>query len=401
MTDLLRPLTGKMSDEERAMLVAAIEHDARQLQHSTEMGLRALRLITTDLSARRFEDANFDHILWRMTAELSSVQVAIRQVMAAEQDLVDAIRLEFDQTRPTVRVIRADVLMDHASKSNRSLAGDVSVRVAASRLTLLSDERWVQRILNNLIANALWHSDGSKIFVGARRRGEDIVFEVRDNGRGMTADEVAGVFNPIKAPPLSPVSHPAARSGLGLYSARLFASRLGGSVDCNSAPGRGSLFRVRLPGPVGLAERQPRTCGVEAARVARNKMVAVLDEDLSVLRTAERVFGSFGVEVYADHDPLRWLNVVTDLKRMPDLFLVGYQLRGQDCSAQIDVVRRKWREQRPKVIVLTGNAGNGQVLRASAQAPVLRKPLSEGDLIWLLGILADERELPKAGIVCR
>ncbi|MGB3428074.1 MAG: sensor histidine kinase, partial [Burkholderiaceae bacterium] len=234
MNDRLRLLTGKMTDEERGTLVAAIDHDARQLQHSTEMGLRTLRLITTDLRARRFNEASFDPLLRGMTVELASVQVAIRQVMAAQQDLVDAIRLEFGHTKPMVRAIRADELMERACKSNRGLAGNVELRCAASRLTLLSDERWVQRVLNNLIANAVWHSDGTKIFVGARRRGDDIVFEVRDNGRGMTAEKVAGVFDPIKAPELSPLCHPPARSGLGLYSARLFVDRLGGSIDCIS-----------------------------------------------------------------------------------------------------------------------------------------------------------------------
>ncbi|MGB2819103.1 MAG: sensor histidine kinase, partial [Burkholderiaceae bacterium] len=336
MSDLPTPLTGKMTDEERARLVAALDHDARQLQHSTEMGLRTLRLFTADLSARRFDDASFDLLLKRMTVELSSVQAAIGQVIAAQQDLVDAIRFGFGETTPTVRAIRADELMKRACQSNRGLAENVEIRCSASRLDLLSDERWLQRVLNNLIANALWHSDGSKILVGARRRDNDIVFEVRDNGRGMTADKVAALFEPSTAPSLSPISHPAVRSGLGLYSARLLVARLGGSLSCVSAPGQGSLFRIRLPGPVGIVDREPRISRIDAAEGARNKLVAVLDEDHSVLRSTERVFGALGVEVYADHDPLRWLNVVTDLDRMPDLFLIGDQFRGQNCSVQIE-----------------------------------------------------------------
>ena len=388
-----------MTPEERARVVVALDHDARQPQHAIEMGLRNLRLIVSDLEAGRVDAESQAALLHRMRAELASVQAAIRQVVDTQQDLVDAIRLEFDDTRPSPRTIRADDLIERVCKSNRGLAGAISVRGAHSRLTFVSDERWVERILNNLIANAVWHSDGNKIFLSARRRGGDIVFEVRDNGRGMGAEKVARVFEPLKAPMLSPIGQSAARSGLGLYNVRLFTERLGGTVDCVSEPAKGTLFRVRLPGPVAIAAPQPRATDGTAARKARNKMVAMLDDDVQVLRTTERVFEGLGIEVYADHDPLRWLNVVTDLKRMPDLFLLDFQLKGQDCSLQLDIVRRKWGDQKPKVIIVTGHTRNPNLLRLAQTVPVLQKPLSDPKFDLILEVLAGQRELPEAGFL--
>jgi CheY-like chemotaxis protein len=392
-------LTGALSPEERATVVVALDHDARQPQHSIEMGLRALRLITADLKARRFDDATYDALLQRQTAELASVQAAIRQVVDTQQDLVDAIRLEFDDTRPLPRTIVADDLIERARKTNRALAGHIELRTAPSRLTFVADERWVERVLNNLIANAVWHSDGTKIFVGARRRGGDIVFEVRDNGRGLSADKVARVFEPIKAPTLSPIGQSAARSGLGLYNVRLFTERMGGSVDCISAPNRGTLFRVRLPGPVACFQpkRRPREGG--AVDAARDKMVAILDDDGAVLRASERVFEALGIEVYADQDPLRWLNVVTDLKRMPDLILLDYQLKGQDCSLQLDILRRKWGEQKPRIVVVTGHPRNPSLARIARSVPVLQKPLTEPKFDLILEVLAGRRVLPESGFL--
>ena len=123
-----------------------------------------------------------------LQAELASVQAAARQIVDTQQDLVDAIRLEFDDTRPTPRTVRADDVISRAVKSNRVLAANVTLHGAPSRLAFVADERWTERILNNLISNAIWHSGASHILVGARRRGDDIVFEVRDNGRGMPQD---------------------------------------------------------------------------------------------------------------------------------------------------------------------------------------------------------------------
>jgi signal transduction histidine kinase len=321
-----------MTSEERARIVVALDHDARQPQHAIEMGLRNLRLIASDLEAGRVAPESMGALMQRLKVEIASVQAAARQIVDTQQDLADAIRLEFDDTRPVPRTIRADELIERVRKSNRALAASIKLRAASSRLAFVADERWVERVLSNLVSNAIRHSGGDRILIGARRRDEDIVFEVRDNGRGMAPDKVARVFEPLKFPSVSPIGYSAARSGLGLYNVRLFTERMGGTVDCVSAPGRGTLFQVRLPGPLDRIERPLRLRSSPVAYQARNKVVAVLDDDKQVLRTTERLFEQLGIEVYADHDPLRWLNVVLDLKRMPDLFLLDFQLKGQDCS---------------------------------------------------------------------
>lgn len=389
----------QMTTEERARLVAAIEHDLRQPQHSIEMGLRTLRLVVTDLRARRFNESTFDSLLHRMTAELSSVQAANRQATDTQQDLFDAIRFEFEATPPQSRTLRADDLIERVSKSNRCLAGDIQVRGIRSRLGFVSDERWIERVLNNLVGNAIWHSRGRRIVIGARRSGSGIAFEVRDDGCGMPPDEVARVFEPLRPPALSAIESSAARSGLGLYTVRLFAERLGGRVDCSSCVGRGTLFRVTLPGPVTTMEPMPRLRESPSAEAARNKFVAILDDDLFVLRATERAFESLGVEVYADDDPLRWLNVVTDFKRVPDLILLDFQLGKQQCNLHLDIVRRKWLGQRVPVIVVTGHADHPGATCVSRLAPVLQKPLSDQKFNLILDVLAGVRPLPDAGFL--
>lgn len=392
-------LTGAMSAEERARVVVALDHDARQPQHAIEMGLRNLRLLVGEMAEGKAASIFQDELVQRLQAELASVQAAARQIVDTQQDLVDAIRLEFDDTRPTPRTVRVDDVISRAVKSNRVLAATVKLHGVPSRLAFVADERWTERILNNLISNAIWHSGASRILIGARRRGSDIVFEVRDNGRGMQQDKVDRVFDPLKLPAFAPAGYSAARSGLGLYNVRLFTERMGGTVECKSAPGLGALFRVRLPGQVQRLNAKPLIRNRRSAQGYLNKIVAVLDDDEQVLQTTARLFESLGIEVYADSDPLRWLSVVTELKRMPDLFLLDFQLKGQDCSLQLDIVRRKWGEARPKVIVVTGHADNPALQKISASVPVLRKPLSDPHFELILDVVSGTRSLPEAGFL--
>jgi CheY-like chemotaxis protein len=174
---------------------------------------------------------------------------------------------------------------------------------------------------------------------------------------------------------------------------------LGGSIDCISSPNRGTLFRVRLPGPVDRGEKLPRVNHLPAAVGVRNKLVAILDDDPGVLRSTEHALEALGIEVYADHDPLRWLSVVTDFTRAPDLIILDFQLNGHSCSLQIDIVRQKWGDQSPKILVITGECQSEQLNVVSRSAPVLRKPLLEHGFDVILEVLAGHRDLPSSGFL--
>lgn len=400
MTNGLRSrLTGTMSVEDKALVVVALDHDACQSKHSVEMGLRTIRLIASELESRELDEQDLASLGNRLKAEVTCVDAAIHQVMDTQQDLIDAIRLEFDDTRPCLRTVRADELIERVRRSNKSAAGDVELSSPGTRLIFVSDERWVERILSNLLSNAVLHSGCSKVLLGARPVGGDIVFEVRDNGRGIAPDKIAHVFEPTNGLPVRSAGQSVARSGLGLYNVRLFTERLGGSIGCISSPGRGTLFRVILPGPVDRVERSPRSSRFGAAIGIRNKLVAMLDDDVAVLRSTERALQALGVEVYADHDPLRWLSAVTDLRRVPDLILLDLQLNGHSCALQLDVVRRKWGDQKPKILVITGDSQSKDLTAVSQIAPVLRKPLVEKKFDLVLEVLAGDRELPASGFL--
>lgn len=389
----------QMTPEERARLVAALDHDVRQPQHSIEMGLRTLKLLTAELRARRFNEESLDTVLQRFTLELTSLQAAHRQVVDLQNDLLDAMRLEVDEPTPRSRVISADDLIDRICRSNRVHADEIELRGGRTRLTFYSDERWVERILNNLVTNAIRHSHATKVLLGARARNDEIVFEIRDNGDGIAADKLSEVLRPPRSDGLSNMNLLRARRGLGLYNVKVLAERLGGRVQCMSLPRKGSLFRVSFPGPLGLSEPRQRAQVSAAAIAVRNKVVTILDDDPVVLRSTERLLSQLGVEVYADNDPLRWLCVVTDMGRPPDLIILDFQLGGHDCSLQLEIVRRKWGTSQLKVLVLTGASPTPALLRVANEAPILKKPLTEEKIELIVNALAGRRELPSRGFV--
>ena len=166
-------LTGAMTPEERARVVVALDHDVRQPQHAIEMGLRNLRLLAGELEEITSGAGSCDELAKRMRTELASVQAAARQIVDTQQDLIDAIRLEFDDTRPTPRTIRADDLINRIVRMNRVLASSTTLHGAPSRLAFLggralgradTEQPCLQR------AMALWRREDPDRSASTRRR---------------------------------------------------------------------------------------------------------------------------------------------------------------------------------------------------------------------------------------
>jgi two-component system CheB/CheR fusion protein len=111
---------------------------------------------------------------------------------------------------------------------------------------LVTDGGKLRQVLINLCGNAVKYTERGEIRLGVRRKEERIVFEVRDTGIGIALEHQARVFDRFWQ-----VDSASTRSfggmGIGLAAAREFSRLLGGDVEVESEPGRGSTFRVWLP----------------------------------------------------------------------------------------------------------------------------------------------------------
>ena len=133
---------------------------------------------------------------------------------------------------------------------------ETSVALDADPIVVETDPRRVERILSNLVENAIEHG-GNDVGVRIGRNARDAFVEVRDRGPGITPDQLRQVFERFYK---ADQARAGSGSGLGLAIALENARLLGGGIDAWSDLGDGSRFTLRLP----VARPLPRGAGADA-----------------------------------------------------------------------------------------------------------------------------------------
>jgi CheY-like chemotaxis protein/anti-sigma regulatory factor (Ser/Thr protein kinase) len=258
----------------------------------------------------------------------------------------------------------------------------LSFRGPAVPIRLLADGRRVRQILVNLLSNAVKFTPAGgsvALSVTAEERERVVRFEVSDTGPGIAPEDLPRLFQPFTQLDTR-LSREHAGAGLGLALVRSLAELHGGRVEVESAPGRGSLFRVVLPwrqpgARVSGGPRAPETVPVPPPSPARPAPVRVLlVEDDDANRT---ILGEFlrtrGFEVEEAATGAEALDLAVCGPH--DLVVLDIQLPGMD-GFEVLARLRALPGRQPAVLALTAlamSADRERILAAGADA-YLAKP---------------------------
>ena len=161
-------------------------------------------------------------------------------------DLLDLDRLQRGIIAPQRRPTDVAALVEQAVRESDLLVGR-TVEVDASPIEVLLDAAKVERIVENLLANAARHTpEGTCVWVRVRPQKEGALIVVDDEGPGVAEDLRSVIFEPFRQGPGTPNHSPGV--GVGLSLVARFAELHGGRAWVEERPGGGASFRVYLPG---------------------------------------------------------------------------------------------------------------------------------------------------------
>jgi signal transduction histidine kinase len=177
---------------------------------------------------------------------LTTIERHARELYTVLTGALDLVRLERQAGETTAEPFAvSEVLRELCTGSLADRAThDVTLRWHADPATpaLTSDRFRVRQVLQNLIDNALRHTEHGEVAVTAAPHERRVRLEVADTGSGIAPADLPHVFAPFKTG-----SRGRTGSGLGLYIVKRFCESLGGEVHVASTPGMGTRFTVDLP----------------------------------------------------------------------------------------------------------------------------------------------------------
>jgi signal transduction histidine kinase len=350
----------------KSQLLAAASHDLRQPLH-------ALGLYTAALAARAVNSE------WHPL--VTSVQRAVAVLETQFEQLLDLSRLEGGALTPSLARVNLAALLARVARdfAPQAEARGLSLRVAPTRLAARSDSALLERVLRNLVANAIRHTERGGVLIGTRFRGPAIAIDVIDTGTGIAAEHRERIFEEFYQVRDHRTSRSTAGMGLGLAIVRRLALLLGHRVEVASTVGRGSRFRVLVaPAPLqgdrsaAIAGRcmRPSASGLSGA------LVAVIDDDDAAVDAMSALFATWDTQTAGGRDADSLLRVLAASGQVPNLIVADLRLAGgQDGIAAIHRVRDELGEAVPAFLVSGDTSGTAEQAARAVGLVMLAKPV--------------------------
>jgi two-component system, sensor histidine kinase len=385
---------------------AAISHDVRQPLYSLSLLAGTATSAMSDAQRQKLQQ-NIQHSVGMLDSLFTQLLQVSQLDAGALQPNMQAIELK--------AFIQATVQTFSVQLEQKK--GKLSLDIVDARV--MADPVWLQRIVLNLVGNALTHASPyappTMLRVSAINSGEHIVLSVQDNGPGIAPTEQEKIFEEfyrISSVPKSAQTTAAQTTplqtlerysfGLGLPIVRRLARAMGSDVLVQSQPGQGSTFSLQLtvaPPPLSessLAHAHERadTQVMEAVAMPSSSsllngaLIGVVEDDENVGHALHTLLESWGAKAYwvrHSEEALQWQTPL-------DALVVDYQLTPQDPmnGAQVaTALRQRWqRNSKPPLPVLVASSLNLNA-QQTAGFDALVKPLTPMKLrAWLLNALA-------------
>ena len=367
----------------KSRFFAAASHDLRQPLHALSLFVAALKAHNQQPEAQTLID-NIE----ASTAVMELLFNALLDISQLDAGAIAAHPVHF----PLQKMLRDLDQQFSALAEEKGLR----LRFRPCNVTLYSDPLLLERILINLIANAIHYTDDGGVLVGCRRRGRMVRISVVDTGRGIPPDQQESVFHEF-VQLHNPARDRSKGLGLGLAIVSRLARLLGHRMDLRSRPDHGSVFSIDVPcGDARLI--QPPTVASAPGHLPDDALVLLVDDESAILRGMAELFDSWHIDLvtaYSAAEAEQWLD---SIGRVPDVIVSDYRL--PDDTDGIEVIarlRQKFGRDIPAILV-TGDTAPDTILRISqAGFPMLHKPLRPAKLRALLTHLIQQARAPAVG----
>ncbi|EIJ34065.1 ATP-binding response regulator [Thiothrix nivea] len=345
--------------------LAAASHDLRQPLHTQGLYLDAIESFV--------HPKGVGHLgaLRKTNAALSSLFDSLLDVSRLNAGIVEAAPIHVCLNRVLLRL--RDEFQPHAARKGLFL------KLECENLPVFTDPVLLERIVRNLLANAIRYTHAGVIALSCHQVGKDQVrVLVSDTGIGIPEHEQPHIFDEYYQLD-NPERDRSKGLGLGLAIVKKLCQLLDISITCQSAVGEGSTFTLHVPlGDAELVRQERKPAQIIPLEGVR---VLVIDDEPDILASMGHLLGSWGCLPITAESATEALQTIDRSGLQPDLIIADYRLRaGQTGAEAIATIHRHCQRAIPAMIV-TGDTSRERLREANASGLyLLHKPVAPGQL---------------------
>jgi signal transduction histidine kinase len=364
------------ANQAKSRFLAAASHDLRQPMHALGLFAAAVRAHVNAAQGAGIVD--------KMEQAIGSAEVMFNAML-------DVSRLDAGVLVPDLKTFAVGELLRRLADeyAPRAQALGLRLRVRPCPHWVLSDAALLERVLRNLISNALRYTRHGGVLVGCRQREDHLAIEVWDTGMGIPPDKLDVIFEEFYQLG-NPQRSKANGLGLGLSIVRRISKLLSHPVTVTSRVGQGSRFVIKVPSGVPQARHAalPDLGKADDAALI-GAVVLVIDDEWSALESIQLVLKQWGCHVLCAQTGPQALDLLKSLEQAPDIVLSDYRLRhGETGIAAVNAIQGEFGPI--PAALITGDTAPHRLHEATASGyALLHKPVNPGQLkALLIGLMA-------------
>lgn len=356
----------------KTVFMAAASHDLRQSMHAVTQYLAAI--------ARHNQDAKLD-------ASITGAGQAVDAMGKLLEAVLEISKLMSGAVTPKPDVFSLDDLgaRRHSYFEPLAVAKGLVLDVGIEpNLLVRTDRMLLDRVIGNLLHNAISYTARGRVVVRVGRRGGLVRIRIADTGGGIARAERERVFEPFYQLG-NPGRNRQLGFGLGLAIVREHVKLLGLGLRLTSRVGRGSIFTITLPLCADRRRYARSPVTTDDAASLRNHvadaLIVLIDDDDMSLRATETTLQAFGCRVVVGHDADEALEALDAVAACPAAIVSDYRLEGATGLEAVACVKahcslRFGSAARVAVLIVSGETSPDELAKVHASgAQMLHKPV--------------------------
>lgn len=348
----------------KSRFLAAASHDLRQPVHTLSLLSATLNRRANDDKTKAISLAMEDAIK-ALSAELDS----LLDISKLDAGVVALKRTNFDLRECLERLVNE--LQARFALVENSLRLD-----SPDSVFCYTDQTLLERIVRNLLENAVIHTNNCEVLVRVETAGNFIRLSVSDTGNGIPVEEQERIFEEFYQIN-NPERDRSKGLGLGLPIVKRLAEKLDIGMEFTSKPGTGTEFSFSLIRSDGSNLQEPKVIDNYPSLNGLN--VLIVDDEVSVLEATKNLLEDMGCNVQTAENTPEAIAVAG--QKTPDIAILDYRLRGADGGLE---TYERLREISPGIptLIVSGETAPDRLRKVKAAGlTLLTKPVDK-DLLY-------------------